>query len=312
MNLPTTESARNSSHSARAGERFGAPSRPRVAVASGKGGTGKTSVAVSLALAARNAGKRVRLIDADVEGPNAHHFLRVGNPETFPVETMIPVIDPVRCNLCGECASFCTYQALAMVGNRVMVFPDMCHGCEGCRVLCPQAAISSGAQEIGRILHWESDALDFWQGRLHLGQVLTPTLIRELFSKAAESRFGPHLTIVDCPPGTSCPMMAAVRGADRLLLVTEPTPFGRHDLELALAAVRRSKLPSEVIINRSIGDDGIIDDLCRHRAIPIVSRFAEDRNVAYAYSEGRAMVEAGGEWQERFEHLFKHVEEPWG
>lgn len=288
---------------------FGRPA-PWIAVASGKGGTGKTSVAVSLARAALRAGRRVQLVDADVEGPNAHHFLGLGEPETFPVEAMLPRIDPARCTLCGECASFCNYQALAVLGDRVMVFPDMCHGCEGCRVLCPVQAIENGSQEIGRIMHWRGDGFEAWQGRLHVGQVLSPTLIRELHGRARESAPGYDLTIVDSPPGTSCPMMAAVRGANRLVLVTEPTPFGLHDLELAMAAVRRMKLPVEVIVNRSIGDDAAIDDLCRARAVPVIARFPEDRAVAAAYAEGRPMIEAGAEWAKQYDELRRHLEGP--
>jgi len=283
----------------------------KIAVASGKGGTGKTSVAVSLALAVRKTGRSVQLIDADVECPNAHHFLNLDRRESISVEVMLPRIDPSRCNLCGECAKFCSYQALAMLSDRVMLFPDMCHGCEGCWVICPCSAIEKGAQEIGRILCWTTDGFELLQGRLNVGQVLTPTLIRRLHSMADETRNRFDLTIVDCPPGTACPMMAAVRGADGLLLVTEPTTFGRHDLELALAAVRRFKLPAEVIINRSIGDDGIIDDLCRSRAIPIIERFPEDRKIAVAYSEGHPMIEAGSDWAERYSSLRKHLDRAW-
>jgi len=283
---------------------------PWIAVASGKGGTGKTSVAVSLFQAARRAGRRVQLVDADVEGPNSHHFLGLGEPETIPVEAMLPRVDPARCTLCGECASFCIYQALAVLGDRVMVFPDMCHGCEGCRVLCPVQAIENGSQEIGRIMHWRGDGFEVWQGRLHVGQVLSPTLIRELHNRAREAAPGYDLTIVDSPPGTSCPMMAAVRGASRLLLVTEPTAFGLHDLDLAMAAVRRMKLPVEVIINRSIGEDALIDDLCRSRAIPVIARFAEDRSVAIAYAEGRPMIDAGAEWAGPYDELRRHMEGP--
>ncbi|HNW35862.1 MAG TPA: ATP-binding protein [Candidatus Ozemobacteraceae bacterium] len=283
---------------------------PWIAVASGKGGTGKTSVAVSLFQAARRAGRRVQLIDADVEGPNSHHFLGLGEPETFPVEAMLPRIDPARCTLCGECAAFCNYQALAVLGDRVMVFPDMCHGCEGCRVLCPAQAIENGSQEIGRIMHWRGEGFEVWQGRLHVGQVLSPTLIRELHARAREAASGYDLTIVDSPPGTSCPMMAAVRGADRLVLVTEPTAFGLHDLDLAMAAVRCMKVPVEVIINRSIGEDGLIDDLCNARAVPVIARFAEDRSVATAYAEGRPMIDAGADWARYFDELRRHMEAP--
>ncbi|MFZ2955290.1 MAG: ATP-binding protein [Candidatus Ozemobacteraceae bacterium] len=285
-------------------------SQPWLAIASGKGGTGKTSVAVSLALAFRASGRKVQLIDADVEGPNAHHFLPVGKPtEEIPVRSMRPVFDLPLCTLCGQCTEFCAFSALAMTTNQVLLFADMCHGCDGCRELCPVGAIKSGFQEIGIIMNWQVEGIDFWQGRLHTGQVLTPALIREM-----KQRAGKHpadLTIVDCPPGTACAMMAAVKGSHHLLLVTEPTPFGRHDLELALAAVQRWKVPCEIIINRSEEDDGIIEDLGRARAVPIIERLPLSRDVAIAYADGKPMFRAGKDWENIFMNLQHHLEDAW-
>lgn len=284
--------------------------RPWLAIASGKGGTGKTSVAVSLALAFREAGRRVQLIDADVEGPNAHHFLLVGNPlEERTVRSMLPEIDRSLCTLCGVCTSFCAFSALAMTIDRVLLFPEMCPGCEGCLELCPTKAIRAASQNVGTILHWEVEGIDFWQGRLHTGQVLTPALIKEMKHLAGERPA--DLTIVDCPPGTACAMMAAVKGADHLLLVTEPTPFGRHDLELAMAATRRWKMPCEIIINRSEGHDEVIEELCRARATEIIERLPLSRDVAVAYAGGKPMLQVGNDWKVIFGRVQKHLEDAW-
>ncbi|NLI78768.1 MAG: P-loop NTPase [Candidatus Riflebacteria bacterium] len=291
---------------------------PWIAIASGKGGTGKTSVAVSLALAAVQAGKRVQLIDADVEGPNAHHFLDLGASAETTIRSMLPVIAPETCTGCGACVEFCTFHALAAAGNKVIVFPDLCHACEGCREVCPVGAITDGAQEIGVIRHWQRGPLSVCQGALQIGQVLSPALIRALHRRgrgeAEDSAGRPpdvDLTIVDAPPGTACAMMAAIRGADHLLLVTEPTPFGRHDLDLAMQAAATLRLPVEVIINRSNDHDRVIEDLCRARAVPIVARLPESRQVAEAYAEGRPMGSLGPPWATTFTNLVTHLEGLW-
>ncbi len=283
--------------------------RPWLAIASGKGGTGKTSVAVSLAHAFLAAGRRVQLIDADVEGPNVHHFLDMGQGEETPVFAMVPVIDKSRCRGDGRCVDVCTFNALAAVADGIMVFTDMCHGCGACLELCPGKAITAGQREIGVLRHWQADHLDVWQGRLHVGQVLTPAVIRALFAQA--SAHAADITIVDAPPGTSCPMVAAIRTSDHLLLVTEPTPFGRHDLELAAAVATHLRLPCDVIINRSDGQDDDIDTLCRARGLAILDRLPADRTVAEAYAQGRVMGTLGGAWTARFHALQKKLEAAW-
>jgi MinD superfamily P-loop ATPase len=277
-----------------------------IAVASGKGGTGKTSVAVSLATAAAAAGRRVQLIDADVEGPNVHHFLQLGTPEEIPVSVMLPEIDKDRCTQCGVCVESCTFHALAQVYGGILVFPELCHACEACLELCPIKAISAGCKEIGIIRHWRLDNLDIWQGHLHIGQVQTPALIRALFHHA--DPWEGNLTIVDAPPGTACPMVAAIRQSDLLLLVTEPTPFGRHDLDLALAVARQMQIPAEVVINRSTGNDECIETLCRSRGIEIPERFPYDRLIAEAYAAGKAMGEVAGPWNAGFQRLARRWE----
>ncbi|HNV69487.1 MAG TPA: 4Fe-4S binding protein, partial [Candidatus Ozemobacteraceae bacterium] len=256
------------------------------------------------------AGYSVQLIDADVEGPNSHHFLPLGAPlDEIVVRSMLPEFDQSLCTLCGQCTEFCAFSALAMTTDRVLLFADMCHGCEGCREICPTQAIRSGSQEIGIILNWRLDGIDFWQGRLHTGQVLTPALIRELKRRAGERTA--DLTIVDCPPGTACAMMAAVKNADHLLLVTEPTPFGRHDLELAMAATRRWKTPCEVVVNRSEGEDSLIEELCQARAVPVLDRLPLDRAVATAYAGGHPMYQSGDTWKTLFQNMVRHLEASW-
>ena len=278
---------------------------PWLVVASGKGGTGKTSVAVSLAKTFLEMGKKVQLIDADVEGPNLHHFLDVGKSQETLVNSMLPIVDPNLCSECGVCVEVCKFHALAAVG-RIMVFPELCHGCQACLELCPQKAISASHQEIGVIHHWPGKNLEVLQGRLHVGKVLTPSLIRALFAQARA--WQGDITIVDAPPGTSCPMVAAIRPADHLLLVTEPTPFGRHDLDLAVKVAGQGRLPCSVIINRSNGADEEIETYCRSRGVPILERLPEERAVAEAYAQGRVMGTLGGEWENRFQRLCRQWE----
>jgi MinD superfamily P-loop ATPase len=273
-----------------------------IAVASGKGGTGKTTLAVNLALSAQEG---VRLLDCDVEEPNAHLFLKpeINCRETIGV--LVPWIDDRKCNGCGQCATFCRFNAIAALKTGAMVFTELCHGCGGCALICPKRAITEVSREIGVLEMGRADGIEFVHGRLRVGEAMSPPLIRAVRSHAEPN----CVNIIDAPPGTSCPVIAAVRDADICLLVTEPTPFGLHDLTLAVDMVRELGVPFGVAINRSdIGDDRV-HDYCRKEAIPVLFELPDDRRIAEAYSRGDPLLSALPEYRERFDRLLGRLAE---
>lgn len=273
-----------------------------VAIASGKGGTGKTTVAVSLALAVKDD---VRLLDCDVEAPNCHIFLK---PELNLRETLgipIPVVDAAKCDACGKCAEICQYNAIAVLKSGALVFPELCHGCGGCVLVCPTGAICEGSRQIGVLETGHAGKLEFVHGRLRVGEAMSPPLIRAVKKHALPNR----LNIIDSPPGTSCPVVAALKDSDYVILVTEPTPFGLHDLTLAVETVRKMGIPFGVVINRSdIGDDRV-GEYCSDENIPILLEIPDDRWIAEGYSRGRAAVEARPELRGEFARLYDDIRE---
>jgi MinD superfamily P-loop ATPase len=269
-----------------------------VAVASGKGGTGKTTVATSLALA---AGREVRLLDCDVEEPNCHLFLETGPATVETVGLPVPVVDPELCNACGICGDVCQFNAIAVLPEGAMVFPTLCHGCGACTWLCPEGAIREETRPLGEVSTARVGSVELLTGRLTVGEALAPPVVREVRRRGN----GAGLVIVDAPPGTSCPVMASLRGADVVLLVTEPTPFGLHDLTLAVEAVRRLGIPFGVVVNRAGCGDDRVQDYCRDEGIPILLEIPQDRRIAEAYARGRPLVEAFPEWRGPFVGLLE-------
>jgi MinD superfamily P-loop ATPase len=264
-----------------------------IAIASGKGGTGKTTLAANLAKSWEGP---VQLLDCDVEEPNAHLFIRGTKLEETSVGVPVPVIDPALCNLCGDCGRFCRYNAIAVVKPLPVIFPELCHGCGGCSLVCPRKAISEKQRRIGVVETLESGDIILIQGRLDVGVSLVPPLI-----KAVKARLDPALpAILDAPPGTSCPVVTTIRGADYVLLVTEPTPFGLNDLAIAVDMVRELKLPFGVIINRAGSGDERVNVFCREQDIPILLEIPDDRRIAEAYSRGVLMVDALPEYRKMF------------
>jgi MinD superfamily P-loop ATPase len=270
-----------------------------ISIASGKGGTGKTTIAVSLALSL----ECVQLLDCDVEEPNAHIFLKPEIKDTQIISVPVPKIDEGKCTYCGKCAKICAYNAIAVIKKKVLVFSELCHSCGGCTLLCPEEAISEVNKEIGVVELGQSNGLQFVHGRLNIGQAISPPLIR-----AVKQNINPtQICIIDAPPGTSCPMIEAVKGSDFSLLVTEPTPFGLNDLELAVEVVRTLKIPFGVIINRAdIGDKGV-ERYCLRENIPILMEIPMDRRIAQSYSIGMPMVKNLPEWREKFKELYKKI-----
>jgi MinD superfamily P-loop ATPase len=257
----------------------------KIAVASGKGGTGKTTLAVGLAVC---LGERARLLDCDVEEPNCHIFLK---PELDYRETLgipVPVVDTAKCDACGKCAALCQFNAIAVVKSGAMVFGDLCHGCGGCTLVCPTGAISEGSRTIGTLETGKAGAVEFVVGRLRVGEAMSPPLIRAVKKHALPNR----INIIDAPPGTSCPAIAAVKDSDYVILVTEPTPFGLNDLQLAVETVRLMRMPFGVVINRADAGDSGAEDYCRGEGIRLLMQIPHSRRVAEAYSRGRSIVEA--------------------
>ena len=273
-----------------------------ISVASGKGGTGKTTVATNLAI---SLGSDVQLLDCDVEEPNAHLFINPNFENDEIVYTAVPEVDEKKCNLCGKCGEICQFKAIILIGETVLTFHELCHSCGGCVEVCPEDAIAEKGRELGVIRRGSCNGLEFINGTLRIGEAMSPPLIRKVRSYARED----GVTIIDAPPGTSCPVIASMKGADFILLVTEPTPFGLHDLKLAVGAVKILGIPCGLVINRSdIGDDKV-KAYAEQESLPILMEIPFDRQIAEAYSRGELLVEQMPEWKERFQELYQNIQE---
>ena len=275
-----------------------------VAIASGKGGTGKTTVATNLAVTAAASGREVQVLDCDVEAPNAHLFLKPEIERSEAVSVPVPEVDEEKCTACGECGRICQYSAIVSLKTKPLVFPELCHGCGGCALVCPEGAITEGLREVGVVEEGSAGGVRFAGGKLRIGEAMAPPLIRAVKERALEDA----LVIVDAPPGTSCPVIEAVRGADFVLLVTEPTPFGLNDLAIAVDTVRKLGLPFAVVVNRAgLGHDSVYS-YCEDENIDIIAELPDDRRVAEAYSRGELAVRALPEFKERFQAVMEQIE----
>ena len=275
-----------------------------ISVASGKGGTGKTTVAVNLALSLKEV--EVQVLDCDVEEPNSHLFLNPVIHETKSAYTLVPEVDYERCDFCGKCAPACEYNALVVVPEKeVMVFPGLCHGCGLCSLVCPQHAISEHPRGIGVIKKGRSGdgSIELVYGLLNIGEIMATPLIDRV-----KAELDPEKTvIIDVPPGTACPVIAAVQDSDYCILVTEPTPFGLYDLKLAVAVLHVLAIPCGVVVNKAgIGDRGVYA-YCEREGLPILLEIPHDKRIAECYAEGVPFVKRFPEWQERFAALMEQV-----
>jgi len=275
-----------------------------ISVASGKGGTGKTTVAVNLALTLRS-GSPVQFLDCDVEEPNAHFFLKPRFGESREVHTPIPEVDEKLCTYCGRCAEVCAYNALAVVKDAVLIFSELCHGCGACCLLCPETAIKETGKRVGVLESGWAGDIRFVHGRLDIGQAMSPPLIRALKKEMDPGR----TVVIDAPPGTSCPVIESLKRSDFCLLVTEPTPFGRHDLELAAGAAKKMGIPSGVVINRASlrNGEGEVRELCAREGIPVLMSIPFDREIAEAYSRGQTIIDALPAYRTAFLDLFEDI-----
>jgi MinD superfamily P-loop ATPase len=271
-----------------------------ISIASGKGGTGKTTVATNLAAA---IGSNVQLLDCDVEEPNAHLFLNPEIVEKKTIYTPVPEVDKQKCSLCGKCGEICQFKAIVVVGDIVLPFHELCHSCGGCKEVCPEDAIREVGRELGEIEKGYANGIEFIHGRLRVGEAMSPPLIHQVRAMVDSSK----LTIIDAPPGTSCPVIESIRNTDFVLLVTEPTPFGLNDLELAVGAVKILNVPYGLVINRSDMGDNRVHQYAEKEEIPVLMEIPFEREIAKIYSKGGLIVDAMPEWKERFLALYHQI-----
>ncbi len=275
-----------------------------ISVASGKGGTGKTLVATSLALSLKD-GHKVMVQDCDVEEPNDHIILKPVITDREPVFNLVPRVDEEKCTYCGTCARVCAFNAIAVINEHVLVFPQMCHGCGACSYLCPEKVITEIPKEIGVVERGEADGISFVQGVLTIGEAMAPPVIR----KVKEYSNNDYTIIRDVSPGTSCPVVESIKGSDFCLLVTEPTPFGLNDLILAVETVKELGIPCGIVINRAGVGDSKVADYCVKEGIPLLLNIPLSTDIASLYSRGIPLVEGMPQWRDSFIKLEKQIKE---
>lgn len=271
-----------------------------ITIASGKGGTGKTTIATNLAAALPEP---VELLDCDVEEPNAHLFLKPEIERSFEFHLEVPEIDLQKCTFCGRCQEICQFNAIAVLPETALTFPELCHSCGGCFLICPEGAVKSRTRPLGVVEVGSRGNIRFVHGRLRVGEAMAPPLIRRVKKEARPD----GLIIIDAPPGTSCPVVAALWGSDAVVLVTEPTPFGLHDLELAVGAVRELRLPMGLVINRADLGDRRVHDYAARENLPIWLEIPFDRQTAEIYARGGLLVEELPQWRDYMATLFANL-----
>ncbi|MDD3632015.1 MAG: ATP-binding protein [Atribacterota bacterium] len=290
-----------------------------ISVASGKGGTGKTTIAVNLALTlSLDQGNNVHFLDCDVEEPNAHLFLKPLIDKRDSVKIPIPKIDYKKCNFCGKCGQACVFNAIAVTKNKVLVFPELCHGCGACTYVCPEKAIIEEGREVGILEEGKSGSISFLGGRLNIGEVMAPPIINVIKKKgikryktrvdADKEIERQHILLIDAPPGTSCPVIESIKDSDYTVLVTEPTPFGLHDLVLAVEVLEKLQIPHGVVLNKCDIGDHKVEEYCKKNNIPILLSLPLDKEIAIAYSKGKPLIDLNSAYKQKFVELFQNID----
>ncbi len=276
-----------------------------ITIASGKGGTGKTTLSTNLA---SYLGEKAQLLDCDVEEPNAHLFLKIDWDIKETITTVIPEVDEERCSHCGECGKICQFKAIAPLESTVLVFPELCHSCGGCFLVCPENAIHEGSRELGELEVGHFNSTQFVHGRLKIGEAMAPPLIKKVKEQIKPDK----ISILDAPPGTSCPVVNTMMDSDYIVLVTEPTPFGLHDLKLAVGVTKKLNIPCGIVINRHGIGDTKVEEWAKTHNIPILLKIPFDRKVAEVYAEGKLLVEELPQWVEMMKELSEKIEDQAG
>lgn len=281
----------------------------QIAVASGKGGTGKTTIATSLALSLSHPAGNSRpviFLDCDVEAPNAHLYLRPVITQQKEATILLPQIDPAKCSACGRCVEVCQFHALALIGKKVLVFPQLCHGCGTCMLNCPESAITEKPNPIGVLEAGQTETgIAFAHGILTISEPMPTPIIRQL--KRWKKGDLDQTVILDAPPGASCSVVEALRGSDFVLLVTEPTPFGLHDLKQMVGIMREMSIPAGVVINRDGIGDGELEAFCEAENLPILMHIPFDRKIAEGVAKGETLPEIYPAYAAAFEQMFQQI-----
>lgn len=276
-----------------------------ISVASGKGGTGKTTIATSLAAVLES---QAQLLDCDVEEPNCHIFMKPVMRTTEIVTLPVPIVDRDKCTLCGKCGEICKFSAIVVIGDQVLTFPEMCHGCGGCSLLCPEKAITEGHRELGVLETGMAGPVEFVHGVLRVGEAMSPPLIRAVKGKIDKEK----IAILDAPPGASCPVISTVMGSDFIVMVTEPTPFGLHDLRIAVEAVGPLGIPLGVVLNRADIGDKEVQAFCRQKDIPLLAEIPHSRKIAEGYARGDLLVTAAPHYGNLFLEMIAEIQNRFG